>query len=462
MNLSLVVTDQDTIAELSKQKDPSTFALAALKIGVLSLRHAGAQLDADLIKLEGDRVLQNMKVVLNNWHAEAKATIKEYFDPEAGRLQERLTNLLKNGGDLEQVIMSCGSLLSRELTNAMSIGLEPMMKQVDPAFGGNLVERMAKAVQETTAMNQKALLEAFSLDNPASALSRLIDSVKKANGDLHQDLGGAIRAVVSELSLDNTDSALTRLRSELMTIIREQEAAAGAFQSDVRAYLAAIASRKEESKKSTSHGMVFEDKLSSFVESACAANIVRRTGATTGIIKNCKIGDIVVELGPDHVASGCRFVVEAKESSAYDLGKAREEIEQGRKNREATVGLFVFSQATRPAGLTQLSRYGSDVFVVWDAEDQTTDPYLTAALSLAEAMCVREVKARSAEAADFKAIDSAVAAVEKEVARLEEIGKWTETIKNNSEKILDHVRKGGNSLVKQVAAIREAIEGLKS
>jgi hypothetical protein len=40
-------------------------------------------------------------------------------------------------------------------------------------------------------------------------------------------------------------------------------------------------------------------------------------GATTGLIKNNKVGDLVVELGADCVAAGEKFVVEAKEDAGY-------------------------------------------------------------------------------------------------------------------------------------------------
>ncbi len=58
--LSLLVTDRDTIAELwpRREGDPrDDYALEALRIGVLALRQARGQLDADLIQRESQRML---------------------------------------------------------------------------------------------------------------------------------------------------------------------------------------------------------------------------------------------------------------------------------------------------------------------------------------------------------------------------------------------------------------------
>jgi hypothetical protein len=85
---------------------------------------------------------------------------------------------------------------------------------------------------------------------------------------------------------------------------------------------------------------------------------------------------------------------------------------------------------------------------------------LKSALSLAKAMCVREACKRTAEAAEFEAIDAAILAIEKEAKRLDEMRRWTETIKANSDKLLDGLRKMAEGLQSQVGKLREAVGGL--
>src|ERR1035437_8238104 len=186
-----------------------------------------------------------------------------------------------------------------------------------------------------------------------------------------------------------------------------------------------------------------------------------RTGKTTGLIKNCKVGDLVVELGADCTAAGERIVVEAKEDASYNLAQARTEIETARKNRSARVGLFMFSAKTAPESIDTLVRHGEDVFLVWDADKVESDVILRAGLSLAKALCVRQQKERDVKKGNWDDIDAAILAVEKEAARLADMKIWTETIQSNSGKILGEVRKMTTNLEAQIAQLRESTEALR-
>ena len=74
---------------------------------------------------------------------------------------------------------------------------------------------------------------------------------------------------------------------------------------------------------------------------------------------------------------------------------------------------------------------------------------------------MRELKQRKAEAADFKLMDNAILAVETEAARLGSMKTWTETIKANSGKLLDEIRKLSEGLDLQVENLRNALSGLR-
>jgi hypothetical protein len=218
--------------------------------------------------------------------------------------------------------------------------------------------------------------------------------------------------------------------------------------------------QREEASRSTRHGDDFEDVAAEFIqrEAQKGCDIPSRTGTTVGAIHNCKVGDIVVELGAECAAAGVRFVIEAKENKSYTLAKAREEIDRAKKNREACVGLFVFSEKTKPEGIDSLFRNGDDVFVVWDAE---SDVILRAGLSLAKALCVRQAKEGQAEDGNWDNIDAAILALEHEAKRLTQMKSWTETIQSNSGKMLEEVRKMSEGLEKQIGTLRESVAALK-
>ena len=525
--LTVLVSDQESVAELlqkSEGRERDEYTLTALRIGILSLKHARGQVDVDAVKREGERLLVDLKSALdysrNDIHTNLTNALKEYFDPQNGRFQERVERLIKQDGDLEQVLRRQVGHDGSELTRTLAAHIgenSPLMKLLNPEESDGLVSSIRSTISAVVNEDQNRILDEFSLDNDKGALKRLVNELTQANGKLKTDLSTEIGNVVQEfsldredsalsrlvkrveaaeetitkefsldqgdsalsrlsvvineakgaidanLTLDNTDSALSRLKRELVTILNVQEQKVQVFQCNVQSALEAMKAQRKESARSTQHGIDFETSASEFVEKEAqkSGDIASRTGNTTGLIKNCKVGDLVVEIGPDCSAAGAMFVVEAKEDASYTLAKARAEIETARKNRGATVGLFLFSSKTSPEGIDPLVRHGEDVFLVWDAEKIDTDVILRAGLSLAKALCVRQQKERDDTEGKWEDIDAAILAVEKEAARLANMKTWTETIQSNSGKILDEVRKMTANLEKQVAVLRDSVEVLR-
>jgi len=109
--LELLVSDPDSLNELLQKgegRERNEYALAALRIGLLSLRHARGQIDAEAVKHEGERLLADLKHALEQSRSEIQgdltSALKEYFDPASGRFQERVDRLIKQDGELEQVL----------------------------------------------------------------------------------------------------------------------------------------------------------------------------------------------------------------------------------------------------------------------------------------------------------------------------------------------------------------------
>ena len=221
---------------------------------------------------------------------------------------------------------------------------------------------------------------------------------------------------------------------------------------------------RREAERSTRHGVEFEAAVCDYLarEAQHAGDIVIPTAQTTGLIKNCKVGDCVVELGPDSAAPGAKIVVEAKEETGYTLARARDEIETARKNRGADWGLFVFSKKTVPHGLEPYQRYGNDFVVIWDVADTLTDVFLKAGILSARAMCFRAGRQAANQEVDFEAIDKAIHEIEKRAGNLDEVRKSAETIQSASARILERVRIDREALEKQVSVLRERVDDLKS
>lgn len=499
VHLELDVIDPESVREISGKKvgrERTEYALNALTVGLLSLRHARGQVDADAVRREGERILSDMGASLESYRGKITDglanILRDYFDPNNGSFQQRVERLIQKDGDLEQALRRQVGAEGSELAAALAehVGANsPIMNVLDPTQTGSVVNSIRMSAEEVLKLESERILSEFSLNNKNGAMFRMIAELTENNGKLAGDLSSRIndavaefsldkedsalsrlmrnvdraqRTITNEFSLDNSGSALARLREELLGVFAKQNETNSRFQNDVTSALEAMKARREESLRSTRHGNDFETAVVEFVtrEANRACDIATVTGATTGLIKNCKIGDAVVELGPECAAAGVRYVIEAKESASYDMAKAQEEIDTARKNRRAAIGVFVFSKRTAPACIESITRYGENVFAVWDADDIASDVILKSALSLAKAMCVREACKRTPEAAEFTAIDAAILAIEKEAKRLDEMRRWTETIKGNSDKVLEAVRKMAEGLHSQVGKLREAVDGL--
>ncbi len=106
-------------------------------------------------------------------------------------------------------------------------------------------------------------------------------------------------------------------------------------------------------------------------------------------------------------------------------------------------------------------RQGNDVVVVWESEDPGSDAYLDAGLSVAKALSVR-AKAHGEEVGpDLKAMEKAILEVERQARGLGEIDTWTNTIKSNSDKILDRVRIMRDGLKTQTGVLPEKLAALR-
>ena len=397
--LHLDISDPDLCAELVKREEPQRgeFAVAAMKIGTIAFRQAQGQVDAHQIREAGEKVIRDMSDALESHRRETAQQvsdcIREYFDPQGGLFTHRVRGLVGHGdeaGDLERIIRSQvdgdGSVLSRTLAAHVGEG-SALMKVLDPSSANSLISLLAQATETTLSEQRERILSELSLDNGDGALNRLVAELRRSHGDVGRALEERISSVVGEFSLDRDDSALSRLlgrveaanrqissqfslddehsalarmRREILQVVGEQQRSQAEFQLQVTTALAAITAKKQESERGTQHGLVFEDAVFNFANRRRSeGDTVTPTGNTTGRLRNCKKGDCVIELGPETAAPGARIVLEAKQDQSYTLQKALAEIAEARKNRDAGIGVFVFSRRTVPAGILEpIVRYG--------------------------------------------------------------------------------------------------------
>lgn len=499
--LHLSITDPEVVAALTdagEGRDRQEFAQTALRIGVISLSAARGTIDGGLVRHEGERLLLTLEERLSS-HREVLdealgGTLRAYFDPASGSFTERVQRLVRQDGELSSLITGQVEAARRSFDALFIQHLgedSALHRLLSPEEGNELLEAMRRQVDSALELQSKAITGEFTLDRPDSALSRLVRELKDRHGDLERNLGHKVSSVVSEFSLDNKDSALSRLvgrvesaqrqisaqfsldnpESGLTRIVErierfEQAQAdrASQFETKVTALLEKLATRRDEARRSTLHGNEFEALVGEQLQANCLAgdDILDAVGETTGQIPRCKVGDYVVTLGPESAAPGASIVVEAKASGVYTLKSTLEEADQARRNRTASVCLFVHSARTAPAGLVELHRWGQDIVVVWDEDQPATDVRLKAAYMLAKALAIRAGQHNEQEAASLAEMDSAIEAIRKQIAGFEEIQNSARTVVNGGEKILKRADLMGQEIERKLLVLQEHTARLRS
>jgi hypothetical protein len=500
LDLQLHIEDPELCAQLAvhpEGRERHEFGITSMRIGALAMRHVQGHVDGESIRTEGQRLMESLERSLGQHSATMQnrltSSLADYFDPKDGRFQERVERLIRKDGDLENVLRQHlgedGSLLAQTLDQYVGEG-SPLLDLLDPEGANGLLAGVKKAFEQTAEGQREAMAREFSLDNSDGALSRLVTEISSLQRKSGEDLEKVTLALAKEFSLDRKDSALSRLvtrveqsqaslerefsldqeDSALARLLREvtqqlseHQVSNSKFQAEVRDALTAMTARREEAKRSTRHGTEYEDEIFQLVQdfSQKKGDIATSTGNTVGLISRCKIGDVVVELGPEHAAAGAKIVLEAKGNASYNLKSALDEIREARENRGADVGIFVFAPHAAPEGLEPLERYGSDVVAVWDADDPTTDVWLRAALQIARALSAKAHAQREEREVDFSVIDRAILAVKRQAEALDVVeSSCKKAVKNNEAalKATGKIREGLNS---QVEVLEDCVDDLK-
>ena len=501
------------------------YALSALRLGVLALRQAAGELDATTIRNAAQTMLTDLGQMLSHGAAdltsELSSALRQYFDPTTGALPQRIDSLLRNDGELDRALRT--HLASENSTIAQTLSAHfgegsAIRKLLSPTEASGLKAQIENVLGTYLREQREQILQEFSLDHKNSALSRLVEELTSSNGELKNDIENKVRTLVNEFSLDKPDSALSRLvgrvesaqkaiasefsadnensaitrlsrmlhetsrqidqnltldndgsalsrlKRELLSTIQTLVIANNDFQSEVRATLAALQARKEEANRSTMHGHAFEDQVGFVVatEAQRLNDLYEAVGTSTGIIKNCKTGDFVSSLGPDSAAPGTRIVWEAKEDQSYDLKRALAELALARKNRQAQIGVFVFSSKTAPEALQPFARYGNDIVIRYDPDNVDGGLIVRVAYSVARALAIRENHETIESEQALRVIEAVAVAIEKQLDHLDQIKTWADTVRNNGEKIADRAARLRTDLAKEIEALEFQVNGLKN
>lgn len=431
LEVTLLIEDPQIVRYLSRfsQDRRNEKALEALKVGVLALESASPTLDARIVEERFRSTEAAIDSYLGEFQRQASETLKTYFDKrgqlpvtldsflgEKGTLSSLFTTYFdSDSGRLPRVFNDYFSKDSGKLSRLIESHIGPQSdfcKKLDPKNKDSILTKLEETVRTNLEMSMKSLLDQFSLDEDSSALTRLQKTLSQEIEKLKESNAKAFTEISEGLG------------------IRKAKA--------------------QEAELGTQKGRDLEEVAAEHLERVCAPleDCVRRVGNIPGKKKNCKTGDLIIELGPQSSAEGKKIVIEVKGTKGYHLGKAENELKEAKENREAVVGIFAFEKGSEPSTVGDFLMKGLDFFVTIDRDaldEKQPVPYLEAAYRIGRVLIAGLEREKANSGFDKVLFEGKVNEILKSVAELSKmdtmVGQINTSAKTLKEGIADFRKK---------------------
>jgi hypothetical protein len=211
----------------------------------------------------------------------------------------------------------------------------------------------------------------------------------------------------------------------------------------IAALEAASTARAQERAKGTAKGGDFEDLLEALLADTArgAGDLLDRTSAEEGAVIKSKKGDFVLTVNPALTGGAdLRIVVEAKDRAMS--GRAmRDEIREAKVNRDAAIGLVIFTPAHAPTGIAPFDYRAGDVYAVVDPECPDA-AVLEAAVRFARLLAIASLREREIEV-DAEAIGAALTGIREQLEQLRTFKSTLTSVVNSTKDVqtgLDRMR----------------------
>jgi hypothetical protein len=408
----------------------------------LVLTPASAMPTATRISVERDRVLVDRVVLVD---ASLAAFVAERPVEERAGLVERA---LKIG---LTALMDAGVTVN---VDAVRAEFATLLRQTEDA-NAKAATALDQLLRQNFADGDGRLprtLEAFLGDRGKlrSLTDELFDETKRdsAIGRIKTLLGAYLEGDGSKLA---TLLDPTRLGSPLFQFRGEMTEGFSKLNERIAALEAASTARAQERARGTAKGGDFEDLLEGLLADTArgAGDLLDRTSAEEGAVIKSKKGDFVLTINPALTGGAeLRIVVEAKDRAMS--GRAmREEIREAKTNRDAVIGLVVFTPAHAPTGIAPFDFRAGDVYAVIDPENP--DPaVLEAAVRFARLLAIASLREREVEV-DADAIAAALTGIREQLEQLRGLKSTLTSVVNSTKDVqagLDRLR---DSILARVA-----------
>jgi hypothetical protein len=423
LDLSLVINDHNVLTYLAQFQDEDVRcekALEALKVGVIAIQSASPTLDTQVVQVKFAEVEGRMREQLREFQGKVKDDLCRYFAEQDGVVPRSIDGTFGENGTMTRTFQSFFHPTEGKLCNLMQSHIGPHSKfgkALDPQNKEGIVALIEARVHELVEAKLDEVLKQFSLDQDDSAMSRLKEMLSEFFGRLNQSLG---------IKLATT----------------------------------------AEAEKGHVKGFVFEEDLyQAFAEmgrqlgdeTECVRGIV-------GAVSRCKKGDYLATLGETSGAPGKKVTVEVKDQ-ALRLKDAIDELQDAKKNREAACGIFVFARGCEPPEIGDFRRIGEDFYVTVDRDDLAAGsslPFLDAAYKIARGLTIAAAKKDQGGELDLQKIHDQVDALAQWSGRIADMAVKARTIQNNGKQIEQCANELKIDLDAKVAVILRALQQAES
>ena len=401
-------------------------------------------------KPSGQVELSDSAVFINNFESTSTEVIKSIKDLLVSNKNSTPVAAVDSLLNLGAMVYQLGSTSTdiehmknsaRELANIFEASTEDVIHKftskvddlVHPEQG--IISRVAIETVDKTRDSINALFVGNTAPVTQEILSKVNEKLDTFAKEMHRVIGQSSTNINETFSMDSENSPLKALKSDLIESSQNLNKQVTDKIDAVNAKVEAINTKRQIIMNSTKKGLPFEDSVFEVLAqiATASADEAIKTGQTSGLIKNCKKGDVTVSV--NKLASrghNVNIVFEAK-SMAMSRDEWRKELNLAMTNRSAEISVAVVQTVDQMPNKSRTSiQDNQQLMVAFDPEFD--DPAVLACIyNVAKAYAV----SRSLEGTqvNFKVIQEAVQQLQFSISDLESIEGALKTSHKALEKI---------------------------
>ena len=398
----------------------------------------------------GQVELSDSAVFINNFESTSTEVIKSIKDLLVSNKNSTPVAAVDSLLNLGAMVYQLGSTSTdiehmknsaRELANIFEASTEDVIHKftskvddlVHPEQG--ILSRVAIETVDKTRDSINALFVGNTAPVTQEILSKVNEKLDTFAKEMHRVIGQSSTNINETFSMDSENSPLKALKSDLIESSQNLNKQVTDKIDAVNAKVEAINTKRQIIMNSTKKGLPFEDSVFEVLAqiATASADEAIKTGQTSGLIKNCKKGDVTVSV--NKLASrghNVNIVFEAK-SMAMSRDEWRKELNLAMTNRAAEISVAVVQTVDQMPNKSRTSiQDNQQLMVAFDPEFD--DPAVLACIyNVAKAYAV----SRSLEGTqvNFKVIQEAVQQLQFSISDLESIEGALKTSHKALEKI---------------------------